>query len=148
QALHGERFEILERTEDGAWLRARLAGDSYQGWIRSWYATEEAPVFEAAGWVRPRGVLVRSLPKRGAPVLGELPWPARLALTGEEKGWSAVRLEDGKDGFVTTRQVAQGAAPGGEATGARLVKTARALLGAPYLWGGRSAWGFDCSGFV
>jgi cell wall-associated NlpC family hydrolase len=91
---------------------------------------------------------VRALPKRGAPVLVELPWPARLALTGEERGWSAVRLEDGRDGFVPTREVAAGRAPGGDPTGARLVKTARALVGAPYLWGGRSAWGFDCSGLV
>jgi hypothetical protein len=96
QALHGERFEILERTPDGAWLRARLGVDSYQGWIRSWYATGEKPAFESTGWVRPRGTLVRALPKRGAAVLVELPWPARLALTGEEKGWSAVRLEDGR----------------------------------------------------
>jgi hypothetical protein len=148
QALHGERFEILERTPDGAWLRARLRLDSYQGWIRSWYATSEEPAFEAEGWVRPRGTLVRALPKRGAAVLVELPWPARLALTGEEKGWSAVRLEDGRDGFVPTREVAAGQAPGGDPTGARLVKTARALVGAPYLWGGRSSWGFDCSGLV
>ena len=148
QALHGERFEVLERSEDGAWLRARLAADSYRGWLRSWYATTQEPVFEAGGWVRPRSLLVRALPKRGASVLVELPWPARLALTGEEKGWSAVRLEDGRDGFVPTREVASGPAPGGEATRARLVKTARALVGSPYLWGGRSAWGFDCSGLV
>jgi hypothetical protein len=148
QALHGERLEVLERSADGIWLRVRLLADSYRGWLRSWYATAEAPRFEASGWVRPRGTRVRSLPKRGAPVLAELPWPARVALAGEEKGWAAVRLEDGRDGFVASREVASGPAPGGPATGARLVRTARALLGSPYLWGGRSAWGFDCSGFV
>lgn len=148
QALHGERFEIQERTPDGTWLRARMEADSYEGWIRAWYATGAEPVFEANAWVRPRGTLVRSLPKRGAAVLLDLPWPARLAVTGAEKGWTAVRLEDGRDGFVASREVAMGPAPGGAATGARLVKTARGLLGAPYLWGGRSAWGFDCSGFV
>lgn len=150
QALHGEPIDILERAADGAWLRVRLASDSYEGWLRSWYLGERASsaVLPASGWVKPRSVLVRSLPKRGAPILAELPWPSRIALAGEEKGWTAVRLEDGRDGFVSSREVAAGSAPGGEASGARLAKTARALIGAPYLWGGRSAWGFDCSGFV
>jgi hypothetical protein len=29
-----------------------------------------------------------------------------------------------------------------------IVETANAYLGAPYLWGGKSVWGIDCSGFV
>jgi hypothetical protein len=148
QALHGERFEVLERTPDGLWLRVRLLGDSYRGWLRAWYGANDPPAFEATGWARLRGAVVKALPRRGAPALVEVPWPGRLALTGSEKGWTAVRLEDGRDGFVASREVAQGSAPGGPATGARLVKTARSLTGAPYLWGGRSAWGFDCSGLV
>ncbi len=33
-------------------------------------------------------------------------------------------------------------------TGYKIVKTAKRLLNAPYLWGGRSPFGFDCSGFT
>jgi len=150
QGLHGEPVRVLEKSPDGAWLRVRLATDGYEGWLRSWYVGERASsaALPASGWVKPRSLRVRALPKRGAAVLAELPWPARLALAGEERGWAAVRLEDGRDGFVPSREVAGGLAPGGDPTGARIAKTARALVGAPYLWGGRSAWGFDCSGFV
>src|SRR5262245_46438690 len=129
QALHGEGMQILEQSPDAAWLRIRLASDGYEGWLRSWYVGESvsAAALPATGWVKPRSVLVRSLPKRSAAVVAELPWPARLALAGQEKGWAAVRLEDGRDGFVPSREVAAGSAPGGDPTGARLVKTARAL---------------------
>lgn len=35
-----------------------------------------------------------------------------------------------------------------EPTTESLIDTALKFLGAPYLWGGKSIWGFDCSGFV
>jgi cell wall-associated NlpC family hydrolase len=38
--------------------------------------------------------------------------------------------------------------PGETATQARAVRLAAALLGVPYVWGGESTSGFDCSGLV
>ena len=62
----------------------------------------------------------------------------------------AVRLPDGRDAFVRKRAsapfsdwVAQA-----EATEATLVNTAYQMMGVPYLWGGTSAKGVDCSGFT
>jgi gamma-D-glutamyl-L-lysine dipeptidyl-peptidase len=148
QALHGETFEIVRENDDGAWQEVRLEADGYRGWLRSWYgrATED-PVLEL-GWVRGRIAEVREKPARGAALLAVLPWPARLHLEEDQGPWTRARLADGRSGYVLARQAIRGTAPGGKATAARLVKTASSLLGAPYLWGGRSAWGFDCSGLI
>ena len=150
QGLHGESFEILQESADGAWREVRLASDGYTGWLRSWYGTgaDQAGASGALGWVRGRVAEVREKPTRGARLLALLPWPARLALEEEEGVWVRARLASGSVGYVTRAQVTREAVPGGPATRARIVKTAASLLGAPDLWGGRSAWGFDCSGLV
>src|SRR5262245_20068150 len=148
QALHGEGFETVRESDDGAWQEVRLDADGYRGWLRSWYGMAAPNPAHELAWVRGRIAEVRERPARGAALLAVLPWPARLALEEEQGPWIRARLADGRSGYVLARQAIRGTAPGGKATASRLVKTASSLVGAPYLWGGRSAWGFDCSGLI
>jgi hypothetical protein len=154
QLLLGEGFRIESRDEKGEWLDVILDADGYRGWLRSWYALELDSDGAAAWHERANGrvsvlsaLLVAAASTR-ADVVMPLPWGAKVVPVREHGRWLEVELPDGRAGFLPARSVATGAEPGGVVTPKRLIRTARFFLGVPYSWGGRSAWGFDCSGFV
>jgi hypothetical protein len=72
-----------------------------------------------------------------------------LKRTGEKKDWLAVELPDGRTGFLSKKaaQDYKTWTRTRKPTADNIEKTARMFLGRPYLWGGNSPKGLDCSGF-
>jgi len=68
----------------------------------------------------------------------------KLPLVSRKGSWIELKLPDGVNGWTHGRQLQIQSA----GTREGIAETARLFLGAPYLWGGRSTGGFDCSGFV
>jgi hypothetical protein len=137
QWLFGELATLLE--ESGKWVKIRLDVDGYEGWVDANSARKvndhDLLVLKKAGKHRmlsTTGSVLRDgnvniLIPAGSPV------PVLFGDSFELIG-RPFHLTGGRCGLLSL-------------SGESLVSTAQLFLGTPYLWGGRTQYGIDCSGF-
>ena len=147
QELLGGVLRILEWQ--GEWARVR-GEDAYEGWVQAGSLLVGDETGGEAWWDAAVGrpALSLDLELRGeeGATLMRLPWGARIAVDGER-----ARLPDGRGGRIASGRWSLWEERGSgrfARDGAAVVETAREWSGVPYVWGGRTRWGADCSGMV
>ncbi|HRK24577.1 MAG TPA: NlpC/P60 family protein [Beijerinckiaceae bacterium] len=134
EVLAGEAVTVYEEEEGWAWVQ--LADDGYVGWMsaNALAAPDPAPTR--------RVTALRTFLYPGASIkaepLGWLSMGATVAVTRMDGAFAATPL-----GFIYASHLAP---PTEQAVD--FVAVAESLIGAPYLWGGKSSLGLDCSGLV
>jgi cell wall-associated NlpC family hydrolase len=153
QAIYGTNVALEEEKQ--GWARIRTA-DDYTGWMP--LASLRALVFgetayASAGRVAQVESLFANLYRepdvtKHQPLL-TVPFETRLEVASEQSGegsrWLEVRLPDGRSAWLQRGDITFDAKP---LSIAQAIALSQRFLGLPYLWGGTSSFGYDCSGFV
>ena len=150
QALYGERVAVLDRR--GRWARIAVLDQpdpqdphGYPGWVPVAQLTAGSPSSgSVTAVVSARTAWLRTLDGRR---LVEISYATRLPFVRSQGDDLVVRAADGRAVRVAASE-AQIQVRRLRPTGARVVAEASRFLGVHYLWGGLSAWGYDCSGIV
>ena len=136
EALKGERVTVYETTDEG-WAWGQLESDGYVGWLPAGALRSPGPA------PTHRVVALRTLafpgPSIKLPPLEALPLGCRLAVARIETPFALTA----SGGFIPARHVAPL-----DTSESDFVAVAERFVGAPYLWGGKTSLGLDCSGLV
>lgn len=135
QLLFGERVRVFDERDGWAWVQNQT--DGYVGYL------ESAALGAAVGAPTHRLRALRSFlypePNLKAPALDCLSLASPVRVTGTQDGYSEIA----GGGWLYSKHLQ----PLTE-TNPDFVATALEFLGTPYLWGGRSSIGLDCSTLV
>lgn len=153
QSILGTPVLILK--SENSWLMIQTP-DRYIGWtegssinlrnrveMAKWKKADRVIFMKNSGWIY-------NSESADSGVIGDLVAGNIMEKTGESKGYVSIALPDKRRGYVNNREVMEFDLfrNKGKPDEEKVIQMASSLTGIPYLWGGTSTKGVDCSGFV
>ena len=135
EALYGELVTVYDENEGWAWVQ--LQRDRYVGYMPSAALTTE--IVQATHRVKALGTFIYPAADIKTPPIMHIPLNAEVNVADWGEHFCRLRL----GGFVVTRHITER-----DRFERDFVDIAERLIGTPYLWGGRTRIGIDCSGLV
>lgn len=130
QVLYGEHFKVLEKREK--WSKVRLAFDLYEGWINNkqflLISEEDYSRFESEEEILSADLIE--------------------FIVSEKQYLMPIPLGTVLNAVSYFKHTHTGNRTGGKKEKGKLLDTAFLYLNAPYLWGGKTPFGIDSSGFT
>jgi gamma-D-glutamyl-L-lysine dipeptidyl-peptidase len=153
QGLFSEEIQILERK--GEWLQIKTLVDQYVGWVKQeGIHAQDRPLLGShthSTLITTR--LATHLYEEPDTIYGPVltvPFESCLEAVDfkrDDSRWIAAKLPDGKCVYVQRGDL-QALEHRSFMTCEQMCGFSYSFLGLPYTWGGRSSFGYDCSGFV
>jgi cell wall-associated NlpC family hydrolase len=140
QLLFGEHFSILEEKEE--WIKLKFATDGYEGWIsdKQFSPIRENTFHELNS---EPSKIVSDLISIVTEVQGNSSFPLVMGSVLPKLNGNKLKLENRdyifEGSFSDFKE---------KKSSSSIIKTAFLFLNSPYLWGGRTSLGIDCSGFT
>jgi len=153
QATLGMPLNVYQKDDN--WYQIQTP-DKYLGWVDSGgIELMDKTAFDA--WQSSEKMIYTKIygsshtnPDTSSQVVSDLVAGSILSKVSEESSFYKVTYPDGREGFVLKSEAAlfQNWKSSLDFSRESLVQTSKSMIGVPYLWGGTSIKGVDCSGFT
>ena len=143
QTVFAEKVEVKEQ-KDG-WCSI-VTPDKYEGWVHATSLVGTEKPYEPTDAITRLAAHIYGVKDTEyGPVL-TLPYGAKVKVIDKsDPRWIAISLPDGRQCYVQRGDIEPEPSL---RTKADLAGFSQKFLGLPYTWGGRTSFGYDCSGFV